>query len=163
MASASPPPDLSRRLLDLWARLHPLPGGRAIFSWLLGRMVPYSGTIRARVTDLAPGRATLHLRDRRGVRNHLGSVHAVALANLGELASGLALVTSLPSGVKAIVTALETRYHRKARGRLVARCDVAVEPVTGEMERRVRATIHDHEGELVAETIATWRLRPEAP
>lgn len=163
MASSTDGVPLSARLLTLWARLQPLPGGRLLFSRLLGRMVPYSGTIRARVDDLAPGRAALSLRDRRGVRNHLGSIHAVALANLGELASGLALVTSLPPGVKAIVTSLETHYHRKARGRLTARCELSPEPVLEETEREVRALIHDHEGVLVAETVATWRLRPELP
>lgn len=124
-------------------------------------MVPYSGTIGARVERLQPGDVELSLRDRRAIRNHLGSIHAVALANLGELSSGLALVTSLPSGVKAIVTTLETRYHHKARGRLVARCSVTPEAVPEETERIVRATIHDSEENLVAETLACWRLRPE--
>ncbi|MEK9503753.1 DUF4442 domain-containing protein [Gaopeijia maritima] len=163
MPSPASGPDLSARLLHLWRRLRPLPGGRWLYARLLGRIVPYSGTIGARVDELAPGRAVVSLRDRRRVRNHLGSIHAVALANLGELASGLAVVTALPPGVKSIVTALETRYHRKARGTLVARCEVALDPVLGETERQVRATIHDHEGELVAETLATWRLRPETP
>jgi acyl-coenzyme A thioesterase PaaI-like protein len=123
-------------------------------------MVPYSSTIGARVEALEPGFSRLGLRDRRRIRNHLGSVHAVALTNLGELASGLALITSVPPDVRSIVTRLDTRFHHKARGRLVAACKTIPEDVETDTEREVTATIHDADGVLVAEVCATWRLSP---
>ena len=63
-----------------WQRLSPLPLGKWAFSRLVGRMVPYSGSIRPYVEVLSPGYGRISIRDRRGLRNHLRSVHAIARA-----------------------------------------------------------------------------------
>lgn len=153
------------RLLSTWSRLRPLPGGRRLFSAFLGRLVPYSGTLGARVEELDPGRAVVRLPDRRRVRNHLGSIHAVALTNLGELCSGLAVLSALPPGVRGIVTELRTEFHHKARGELTARAEVVRPSGTGAPEawygdRPATAHIVDGEGREVATFHATWRLGP---
>lgn len=143
-----------------WARLAPLPGGRWLFSRLVGRAVPYTASIGAVVEALRPGHATVALRDRRAVRNHLGSVHAVALVNLAEFASGLAMLAGLPSGSRGIVTALSMEYLKKARGRLVARCDCAppAPDFAGELE--LRPAIADAAGDVVARAVVRWSIRP---
>ncbi|MCC6349101.1 MAG: DUF4442 domain-containing protein [Candidatus Eisenbacteria bacterium] len=151
------------RVLALWRTLSPLPFGRALFMFVFGRLVPYSGALGARVIVLEPGRVKLELRDRRGIRNHLNSVHAVALANLGELASGLAMTTALPAGVRGIVLGLNATYAKKARGTLLAEANVTVPAVTGDLEHDVRAEIRDAAGDVVAVIIVRWRLGPAPP
>lgn len=158
MARSLPAP--GDRVRRLWDRLSPLPGGRWLFSRVLGWIVPYSGALGARVEALEPGRCRAELRDRRRVRNHLDSVHAVALVNLGELVTGLATVTALPPGVRAIVVELRAQYGKKARGRLSAECRTEVAAVGATREHVARAEIRDRAGDTVARVEATWRLAP---
>jgi len=159
-----PPQDApGPRLLALWRRLAPRPGGRTLFSLLIGRMVPYSGTIGARVTHLEPGHARLVIRDRRRVRNHLDSVHAVALANAGELASGLAMLTGLPATVRGIVTHMGITFSKKARGPLTAEAWVSIPDVHGPVEHVVVAKVRDESGDVVATVEVRWRLDPARP
>jgi acyl-coenzyme A thioesterase PaaI-like protein len=148
------------RLSRLWRTLSPLPGGSWIFSRLLGFMVPYTGSIRPHVRVLEPGHARVEVRDRRAVRNHLRSVHAIALANLAEVTSGLAMLVGLPPNVRGIPTAISIQFQKKARGPLVGESSVSIPSVTGPVEHDVRASIHDGAGELVAEATVRWRLAP---
>ena len=80
-----------RTLLQLWRRLCRLPGGTWLFSQVFGWRVPYSGSVRPHVRVLAPGHAEVEIPDRRANRQHLGSIHAIALLNAAEQASGLGL------------------------------------------------------------------------
>jgi acyl-coenzyme A thioesterase PaaI-like protein len=153
-------PAPGERLRALWRRLAPLPGGKTLFSFLLGRMTPYSGTIGARVEELSPGFCRASLRDRGRVRNHLNSVHAMALANFAELTSGLAVLAGLAPGVQGIVTGFSITYQKKARGRLIAECRVTGLEITVEREQDAAVTVTDAAGDVVARATAQWRLRP---
>lgn len=129
-----------------------------MFSRLLGLMVPYSGTIRPRIVQLDPGKARVTIRDRRRVRNHLRSVHALALANLGELTSGLAMSAMLPPTIRAIPTRITTDYLKKARGTLTADCECTVPEVTEPTTMSVEAHIRDASGDVVATVKVDWLL-----
>ena len=160
MPSTLPAP--GRLLRDAWRRLVPLPGGRYLFSLMLGRMVPYTGALGARVEVLEPGHARVTLRDRRGVRNHLGSVHAVALANLAEVTSGLAMLTSLPENARGIVVHIGVEYLKKARGTLTAECRCAA-PSGIEETVTVTSNVMNAANEVVARAQVQWLIRPVEP
>jgi acyl-coenzyme A thioesterase PaaI-like protein len=123
-------------------------------------MVPYTASIGATVLDFAPGHARVRLRDRRRVRNHLRSIHAVALANLGELSTGLALIGALEPELRAILTGLDVTYMKKARGLLIAESRCTIPEVGEGIEHIVESEIRDEAGDVVAVTRARWRLSP---
>jgi len=151
-------------LLDVWwNRLAPLPGGKRVFSWLLAWLVPYTGTVRPYVLELLPGHAKVRMADRRAVRNHLRSIHAVALANLAEVTSGLALTSALPASARGIPISRAITYLKKARGTLIAQADVRIPDASREAEYDFESVISNAAGETVARATVRWRIGPRPP
>jgi uncharacterized protein (TIGR00369 family) len=107
---------------EAWKLLERLPGGKRVYASLLGQVIPYSGSIHPTFVTLEPGHAVVMLEDRRAVRNHLGSIHAIALCNLAELAGNAAIACSLPDTARFIVKRIEIDYLKKARGTITASC-----------------------------------------
>lgn len=166
MSSATTPDSINeapeQRLIKMWKRYGGTTIGRKIFSYILGRTAPYSGTIKAEVLTLEPGAVQVALKDRRSVRNHLNSIHAIALANLGELASGLAMISAVPPNTRAIVVNLDIEYIKKARGRLIAEGSAnPPEDITDSIDSLALAEIKDAEGDIVSRVKVHWRLSPK--
>ena len=147
-------------LLSLWARANKWPGGRRVFSKMVGRMAPYTATIGAIVETLEPGYARLKMADRKAVRNHLNSVHAIALVNFVEQTTGMAMVSQFPRGTRGIVTHIEVDFKKKARGQLVAECRAPDIDTEGERQYVVETNVMNAEGTVVATGNATWLVGP---
>jgi len=148
-------------LRHYWQRLARWPGGAWLFSRMLGLTVPYTGTLGARVRVLAPGHCMVTLNEHRKVRNHLRSVHAMALANLGEMVTGLALMNSLPDRTRGILTGISVDYLKKARGTLSAECHCDIPENNASSEVTLAGAIRDSAGDTVASVQARWLIGPE--
>jgi acyl-coenzyme A thioesterase PaaI-like protein len=144
-----------------WRTVSSRPGGKWLFSRVLGLVVPYTGSLRSSVELLEPGHCVITLPDRRRIRNHLNSVHAIALCNLGEETTGLALMNSLADNTRGILTGIAAEYLKKARGRLTAECYCDIPDSQEKCEYTVKSDIRDAEGDLVATVHARWLIGPE--
>jgi acyl-coenzyme A thioesterase PaaI-like protein len=134
--------------------------------WLFSRGVcfkaPYFGSIAPRVLRLEPGLCEARLPDRRAVRNHIGSVHAIAMCNLAELCAGLMTDASLPRGMRWIPKGMRVRYLKKAHGTLVgsARPESEITAADSGYELPVRVEVRDAAGELVFDAVVAMWLSP---
>jgi acyl-coenzyme A thioesterase PaaI-like protein len=155
------PQSIGPGLRKYWHRLAALPAGRQLFSRLLGQFAPYTGRLGATVDVLQPGRCVVVLKDRRRLRNHLDSVHAMALANLGEMVTGMALMNSLPENTRGILKRFEIDYRKKARGLLTAECCCDIPANNQAREVAVSGDIRDTAGDVVSVVTAHWLIGPQ--
>jgi len=142
---------------ELWLTMSRMPAGKTLFSKLIGTMAPYTGSIPFTVLEARVGHATVELRDTKKVRNHLNSVHAIALMNLGEVSTGLAMMFGIDGRGRGIITHLEMDYVAKARGNIRAVCDAKVPDTSGSHDCEVEALLKDTSGQIVAVARAVWR------
>jgi acyl-coenzyme A thioesterase PaaI-like protein len=146
-------------VLTWWLRLAPLPAGRLLYSLALGWLAPYSSSIGARVEEIRPGYARVSISDRRRLRNHLRSIHAIALINLGELATGLAVLSTISGNMRGIVLDIRADYLKKARGKLTAIAEFELpQPLLDDTPCEVEARLQDQSGETVTRVRATWLI-----
>ncbi len=144
-----------------WNRLRGLPGGRRVFSRIVGTAAPYTGSIGARVVELERGRSKVVLRDRRAVRNHLRCVHAIALANLAELTGNVAVAYSLADDARFIVAGLNIDYLKKARGTITGVCEVDLPETSERQEIEVPVSLRDASGAEVARATLRTLIGPK--
>lgn len=136
--------------------------GNAFGRWLFHRLIPfinpYTGSLKANIIELRKGYARLELKDRRGLRNHLNSIHAIALTNLGEFSSGLALISLFSDNMRGIPVEIKIKFIKKARGRLTAECTTKLPAFENEIEHKVISVIKDSEQDEVANVTVIWKL-----
>jgi len=146
------------KILANWKKLKNKPFGKHIFSRAVGKLAAYTGSIKALVTDLQPGHCQSFLKERNGNKNHLKSIHAVALINLGEMTSGLAVLSGMSIQIRGILTKMEMEYIIKAKGDLTAECLCEIPDVKDSINYTVKTTIKDSSGEIVAVGTFYWLL-----
>jgi acyl-coenzyme A thioesterase PaaI-like protein len=151
------------QLRDLWDWLQRLPGGNRLFSRMLGQAAPYTATMGARVVELRPGYARVTLADRRAVRNHLRSIHAVALVNLAELTGNVALAYTLPDDARFILEGLSIEYLKKARGLITGECHCPMPHTSERQSFEIPVELRNGAGELVARATLRSLVGPKRP
>jgi acyl-coenzyme A thioesterase PaaI-like protein len=145
-------------VLHLYGRVSRLPHGRKIFSLLFSQKAPYFATVRPRFVALRPNYAELTIRKRRGVQNHIGTVHVIAVCNGLEAAMGALAEATVPPHKRWIPKGMEVDYTAKATSDITCIAETDPEQWTGDdpdVPVRVRGVRTD--GTVVVEgVIRLW-------
>lgn len=151
------------RLARTIGALDVLPGPlrRRLTSLLFNSQVRFAGTGGLRFEALEPSHAVVVVANRRKVQNHIGGVHAAAMALLAETATGAVFGMNVPDDRLPLLKSMHVDYLRRAQGGLravatlddAARASIAAEP-KGEVV--VPVTITDETGEEPIRAQMTW-------
>ena len=147
--------------LRLWTRFGRSAPGRWLFSRLICFRAPYFGSIAPSIDALEPGKCIVRIQDRRRVHNHIGTVHAIALCNMAELAAGLATDAALPESMRWIPKGMSVRYLRKASGMMTATARVPIPAESGEgFESHAIVEVRNEADEIVFDADITMWISP---
>lgn len=158
----------SNRLSHTVHRMDNLPAG--LRAWLIGyafgATVRFVRTAGLKFEDLSEARVLVHLPNRRKVQNHIHSVHAAAVALLGETATGAVFGMSVPDDKIPLLKSMRINYVKRSKG------DLRAEATLSEQERKriltaekgdiavpVKITDEDGAQTVECEYIWAWRSR----
>lgn len=92
----------------------PLPLRKKAMSSFFGFAVKFFGTAGIRVDEMTSTRAVMTMKNRRKVQNHIGTVHAAAMALLAESATGLLVAMTLPDDKLPLMKSMKFDYVKRA-------------------------------------------------
>jgi len=88
---------------------------RPLVTEAVGEVIPFVDTAGCFIEAYTPRRVAVRLDNEQRLRNHLGGLHAAALALLAETASGLAVALNVPDGSSPLLRAMNIAFEEFAR------------------------------------------------
>lgn len=139
---------------------------RAMVSWSVGRAIPMVGRAGLEITCLRGTRVEARLGNHSGVQNHIGGIHAAAIALLAETVTGLVVAINVPAGRVPLLRTLNVSYQRRTEAPLEATAVLSEEDASriqtapvGKID--VRVALRDATGEPPVACQLQWAWLPE--
>lgn len=104
---------LMSQALKIWKALENKPAGKWTFSKMLCLKAPYFSSISPLFERLKPEYCEIKMKKHRAVLNHLGTVHAIAMCNMAELAGGTMTDATVPATHRWIPKGMQVEYLKK--------------------------------------------------
>jgi len=138
-------------------------------SRLMQEVIPFNRPHRLTVKSLSDERCEVVLPFRRRNLNHVGTMHACALATAAEYASGLCVLSAFGVGrIRLVMADLKMAYSRRGDSSCVAEAKLPSD-VLAEVQKKLKAEgrcafelhseVRDADDEVVAEAQITWHLK----
>lgn len=156
------------RLSRVVGKIQTLPNAlqAPVLSAVIGRIIPFAATAGTKVLTLTPHECVVRIRNKRKVQNHIGSVHAAAMALLAESATGFITGMSVPDDRILVIRNLELEYVRRASGDMTATARFSDEQIayikaTDKGDIEVPVVITDSTGAETVKARMIWAWTPK--
>ncbi len=126
-------------------RLEKLPKG--LFSWAIGRVVPYVGTSNVQFEKMTKEELIVSLKNKRKVRNHIGQIHAAAMILLAETATGMVVGMNIPDDKIPLVKYMKTSFVKRSTG--------AMQAIAKLSDQQIESIKTLEKGEVTVEVVVT--------
>jgi acyl-coenzyme A thioesterase PaaI-like protein len=143
---------------------------RRMAMMMVHKMSPFNSHLGGQLDIWTHTQASISVRHRRAIQNHLGGVHAGALFTLGESCAGLVLLKNFsPDKFRLILKSASVEYVKQARNGCAGFSQLEdkerdrlqlslakLETVLISME----TVIKNHDGELLCTVRTDWQIKP---
>ena len=145
----------------------PSPLQRPLVTKAVGEVIPFVDTAGCFIEAYTPHRVAVRLDNERRVQNHLGGLHAAALALLAETASGLVVALNVPDGSSPLLRTMDVSFDEFSRDAVQAEATLTDDESAqiqsrsiGQIEVNVTLAPPDDDTTLVSGTLK-WAWLPE--
>jgi acyl-coenzyme A thioesterase PaaI-like protein len=131
--------------------------------------IPFNAPHNFKIKKLNADEVIISLPNSKLNHNHIGGVHACAMATVGEYCAGMSLLSSFGiSKYRLILSELNVKYTYQGRVHLEGVCSprqIDIEAVrkgleeTGKYNQELKTIIRDLNGKEVAEVSTVWQLK----
>ena len=133
----------------------------ALWSKAFGRIVPMVGTAKIRYLEVSASQVTVSLANHKAMQNHIGQLHACAMALLAETATGFVSAMNVPDSAIVLIKSMNVDFKRPSKGAMTATATLTAEQQklmqsTEKGETLVSVTLQDESGAAPVECQMLW-------
>lgn len=112
----------TNRLSKLVKATSKLPKGirSTLWSKAFGRVVPMVGSANIRYLEVSHAKVVVKIENHRAMQNHIGQVHACAMALIAETATGFVTGMNVPDSCIVLIKSLKIDFKRPTQGTMTA-------------------------------------------
>jgi acyl-coenzyme A thioesterase PaaI-like protein len=140
----------------------------SLWSKAFGRVVPMVGSANIRYLEVSHAKVVVKIENHKAMQNHIGQVHACAMALIAETATGFVTGMNVPDACIVLIKSLKVDFKRPSKGAMIAIATLSDEQqtlmqTTEKGETLVTVKITDESGEepIQCEMLWAWVAKPQ--
>ena len=151
------------RLTKLVNATSKLPQGirSTLLSKTFGRVVPMVGSAKIHYEEMSASKVVVSMANHKAMQNHIGQIHACAMALLAETATGFVTAMNVPDSAVVLIKSLKVDFKRPTKGALTAVATLTAEQQqlmqsSDKGETLVQVVVRDESGEAPIQCEMLW-------